>query len=92
MLTSLDIDTHPFSILQAMISKELQKKILDAIKEIKEVMGVRSMREMYHQYIMQEKQTAYLEQIYDELQRTVFQLNQKKRVKYLVSSTHDAVT
>ncbi|CAM6085174.1 unnamed protein product [Calypogeia fissa] len=65
--------------LRSTISKELQNKILAAIKQIKEVMGVGSMREMYHQFIMQEKQTAYLEQIYDELQRTVYQLRQKKR-------------
>ncbi|BBN18345.1 hypothetical protein MPTK1_8g01800 [Marchantia polymorpha subsp. ruderalis] len=57
-----------------LVSPELEKKILKAIKEIKEVMDVDSMRQMYHQFILQEKQTAYLDQIYVELKRTVDQL------------------
>ncbi|KAL3675075.1 hypothetical protein R1sor_025023 [Riccia sorocarpa] len=56
------------------IPLELQNKMLAAIKEIKQVMEVGSMREMYHQFILQEKQSAYLESIYTELKRTVDQL------------------
>ncbi|KAL2623626.1 hypothetical protein R1flu_003831 [Riccia fluitans] len=56
------------------IPLELQNKMLAAIKEIKRVMEVGSMREMYHQFILQEKQSAYLESIYAELKRTVDQL------------------
>ncbi|KAL2607660.1 hypothetical protein R1flu_026233 [Riccia fluitans] len=37
-------------------------------------MEVDSMRQMYHQFILQEKQSAYLDQIYVELKRTVDQL------------------
>ncbi|BBN14635.1 hypothetical protein MPTK1_6g13140 [Marchantia polymorpha subsp. ruderalis] len=57
-----------------MVSPEMEANILAAIKEIKKVMEVRSMREMYHQLLLQEKQSAYLQSIYVELKRTVDQL------------------
>ncbi|KAL3675359.1 hypothetical protein R1sor_025307 [Riccia sorocarpa] len=57
-----------------LVSPELELKMLRAIREIKDIMEVDSMRQMYHQFILQEKQSAYLDQIYVELKRTVDQL------------------
>lgn len=34
-------------------------------------MDVGSMREMYHQYLVQEKQSSYLESIYEDMKRTL---------------------
>jgi hypothetical protein len=45
-----------------------------AIKEIKMVMEVDSMREMYQEHLLQEKKTMYLKEIHEELKKTLSQL------------------
>ncbi|CAM6100357.1 unnamed protein product [Calypogeia fissa] len=56
---------------KGIISPELRARIWKAIQEIKSVMDVESMREMYHQYLVQEKQSSYLESIYEDMSRTL---------------------
>ncbi|CAM6114615.1 unnamed protein product [Calypogeia fissa] len=56
---------------KGIISPELRARIWKAIQEIKSVMDVESMREMYHQYLVQEKQSSYLGSIYEDMSRTL---------------------
>lgn len=56
------------------VSPEQQKRILQAIEQIKQVMEVDSMKAMYTQYVNQEKQSVYLAQVYKELKATISQL------------------
>jgi hypothetical protein len=56
------------------VSPEQQKRILQAIEQIKRVMEVDSMKAMYTQYVNQEKQSVYFAQVYKELKTTISQL------------------
>jgi hypothetical protein len=58
-----------FAKFQGLISSDLRLRILSCIKEVKTVMDVSSMREMYHQFVVQEKQSSHLEIILEELSR-----------------------
>jgi len=60
--------------IQEGISKSLKNKIQIAIRKIKKVMEVDSMREMYKQYLFQDKQIIYLEQVKAELIATLSKL------------------
>ncbi|KAG0553314.1 hypothetical protein M758_12G003800 [Ceratodon purpureus] len=56
------------------ISKSIQNRIQIALRKIKKAMEVDSMREMYQQYMFQDKQIIYLEQIKAELIETLSKL------------------
>lgn len=60
--------------MQEGISKSIQNRIQINIRKIKKVMEVDSMREMYKQYLFQEKQILYLEQVKVELVATLSKL------------------
>jgi uncharacterized protein (UPF0305 family) len=72
------------------VSPEQQKRILQAIEQIKRVMEVNSMKAMYTQYVNQEKQSVYLAQVYKELKATISQLKNEASVMPQVrcSSNH----
>jgi hypothetical protein len=57
------------------VSEDLQFRMLRAIRKIKMVMEVDSMRTMYTQYLFQDKQILYLEQVKEDLQTSLTQLN-----------------
>ncbi|CAK9233553.1 unnamed protein product [Sphagnum jensenii] len=56
------------------ISLKTQRHMKKAIIEIKMVMEVDSMREMYQEHLLQEKKTMYLKEIHEELKTTLSQL------------------
>ena len=53
----------------------MQKRMLRQIRKLEMVMDVDSMREMYSQYMFQQKQVNYLETVKKELQISLSQLN-----------------
>lgn len=66
--------------LKTGISLETQAKIMEEIKRIKTVMEVDNMKSMFNQYLFQEKQTNYLQQVKEDLTMTILQLQNKVEV------------
>ncbi|KAH9533830.1 hypothetical protein CY35_18G073300 [Sphagnum magellanicum] len=86
-----ELDEYP----TGSVSPEQQKRILQAIEQIKRVMEVNSMKAMYTQYVNQEKQSVYLAQVYKELKATISQLKneasvmpQKQRASMPLAQVH----
>lgn len=64
-----------FKSKKEQVSEDLQFRMLRAIRKTKMVMDVDSMKTMYTQYLFQEKQTVYLEQVNKDLHTSLTQLN-----------------
>ena len=62
------------------VSEDLQFRMLRAIRKIKMVMDADSMRTMYTQYLFQDKQILYLEQVKEDLQTSLTQLNNRATI------------
>lgn len=56
------------------VSEQTQVRMLRAIRKIKMVMDVDAMTSMYTQYLFQEKQGVYLENVVKDLQTSLSQL------------------
>ncbi|KAG0616647.1 hypothetical protein M758_5G131400 [Ceratodon purpureus] len=63
-----------FAGKRAEIGPDLQKRMLRQIRKIKMVMDVDSMRAMYSQFLFQQKQVAYLQEVKKELHTSLSQL------------------
>lgn len=66
----------------------MQKKILRAVRKIKVVMEVDSMRSMYSEYMFQQKQVTYLEAVKKDLQVSLAQLKNTAEIPKVTNLTN----